>query len=384
MKIFKKGIFYNMDTLVITTVSNWYEVPRIRHQLAKQMSRFYNVLYIETPTQWRHWHNTKIEKVEKNITRCRLSNHFILPEKIYRYFPFLKNYYEKFTIKKILQIISIYDKSNIILINFNHNFLQIMKEDIFKLKIYLCNDDFPSMIKNEKIRKKILARESKVAKYADLCLGVSYYLVDRLKKYNINSFLFLPGHNFKISKNSFFIKKEDRKSINVGFMGFISDRIKFDWLLYAAKKKDIYIHLIGPIINENKIRRYIQTNLVNIYKPIYDNYKLQSFLEKMDVLTIPYSYPRPEAITAPNKLFSYIASGKPIVSYGFPNLVTFKKGIIYFADSKESFVRQINKAYREDNNELIKKRYEIAKKNTWDVRGNELKAMIDKNIKKLL
>ena len=371
-----------MDTLVITTVSNWYEVPRIRHQLAKQMSRFYNVLYIETPTQWKYWHNTKIEKIEKNITRCKLSNRFNLPGRIFLYLPFLKNYYEKYIIKQILQIINTYDKSNLILVNFNYNFLQIMKEDTFKLKIYLCNDDFPCMIKNEKIRKKVKAIEIKVAKYADLCLGTSYFLVNKFKKYNINSYLFLPGHNFKISDNSFFSKIENKKNIKVAYMGYISESLKFDWLIYASKQKDISVDLIGPIINEFKIEKYIQDNLLNIHKPICNNDKLQTFLEKMDVLVLPYSYPNPAAMTAPNKLFSYIATGKPIVSYNFPNLVTFEKGIIYFADSKESFVNQIRRAYNEDSNEIRENRFEIAKKNTWDVRGKELKAMIDKNIKK--
>jgi len=88
------------------------------------------------------------------------------------------------------------------------------------------------------------------------------------------------------------------------------------------------------------------------------------------------------AITAPNKLFSYITTGKLIVSSNFPNLIRFKHGIIYFADSKETFVSQIRKAYNEYSDELREKRFDIAEKNTWEKRGNELKAIIDKNINK--
>ena len=373
-----------MDTLVITTVSNWYEVPRIRHQVAKQMSKFYNVLYIETPTQWKHWYNTKIEKVEKNITRCKITNHFILPGRIYQYVPFLKDYYEKYLLKEIYKVLNTYKNSKFILINFNYDFLQIMKQDIFRLKIYLCNDDFPSMI-NDKIRKrKLIKREQKVAVNADLCLGVSYFLVNKLKAYNDNSHLFLPGHEFNINREKN-IRKRSKKRIKIVFMGYISYRIDFDWLEYALMQRDIEVHLIGPIENNYKMKIgvYLKNNLINLHKPKFGN-KLQSFLESMDVLVIPFNLSKfnSKAITAPNKLFSYIATGKPIVSSNFPNLIKFKHGIIYFADSNKTFVSQIRKAYNEDSDELREKRFEIAEKNTWEKRGNELKTIIDKNINK--
>jgi hypothetical protein len=370
-----------MDTIVITTVSNWCEVPRIRHQVAMQMSRFYKVLYVETPTQWKSWHNTKIEKVEKNITRCTLANHFTLPNKINQYVPFLKDHYEKYLLKNIYKILNNYKDTDFILINFNYDFLQVMRQDIFHLKIYFCNDEFPDRI-NNKIRKtQLIKREREVAVNADLCLGVSYFLVSKLKRYNNNSYLFLPGHEFNINRE----KKQVRNGkIKIAFMGYINSRIKFDWLEYASLQKEIEVHLIGPIENNYKTKAnvYIKNNLLKLHKPKFGQ-ELQNFLESMDVLVMPYSgFSNPEVITASNKLFSYIAVGKPVVSFNFPNLIKFDYGIIYLADSKESFINQIRKAYIEDSDELRKKRFAIAEKNSWEKRGNELKALIDENLDK--
>ena len=370
-----------MDTVIITTVSNWYEVPRIRHQVAMQMSRFYNVLYVETPKQWKNWYNTKIERVEKNIIRCKLTNHFILPGtgRIFQYMPFLKDYHEKFLLKEIHRIINIHKNSKFILINFNYDFLQIMKEDIFQLKLYLCNDDFPAML-NGKIKKiQMIKREQKVVVNADICLGVSYFLVNKLKNYNDNSYLLLPGHEFNVNREK---RQPKNKKINIAFMGYINLRIKYEWLEYAARQKDIEVHLIGPIEKNNKISLYLKNKIFIFHKSKYGQ-ELQNFLESMDVLAIPLHLRfNPEASTAPNKLFSYIAAGKPVVSTNFPNFIKFDYGLIYFADSKESFVSQIRKAYNEDSEELRKKRFDIAEKNTWEKRGNELKAIIDKNINK--
>jgi len=368
-----------MDTLVITTVSNWYEVPRIRHQVAKQMSRFYNVLYVETPTQWKYWYDTKIEKVEKNITRCRLTNHFTLPYRVYKYVPFLKEYHEKFLVKEVYKVISIFKNSKFILINFNWDFLQIMRQDIFHLKIYLCNDNFASMINDEMIKRQLIKREQEVVANADLCLGVSYFLLNKLKKYNNNSQLFLPGHEFNIKRRGKIIK-EEKKIIKIAFMGYIDFRIDFDWLEYASMQGDIKVNLIGPIKKSSELNSYVKNKLFIFHKPKFGQ-ELQDFLESMDVLVMPFNLRfNPEAITAPNKLFSYISTGRPIVISNLPNFIKFDYGIIYLANSKESFVSQIRKAYNEDSDELREKRFKLAEKNTWEKRGNGLKAIIDENI----
>ena len=368
-----------MDTVIITTVSNWYEVPRIRHQVAKQMSKYYNVLYIETPTQWKHWYNTKIGKVEKNITRCRLTNHFILPYRVYKYVPFLKDYHENFLLKEMYKIINICKNSKFILINFNWDFVQIMRQDIFQLKIYLCNDDFASMINDEIIKTQLTKREQKVAVNADLCLGVSYFLLNKLKKYNDNSQLFLPGHEFNINREKKIVK-EGKKRIKIAFMGYIDFRIDFDWLEYASMQGDIKVNLIGSIKKSSELNSYVKNKLFIFHKPKFGQ-ELQDFLESMDVLVMPFNLRfNPEAITAPNKLFSYIATGRPIVISNLPNFIKFDYGIIYRANSKEAFVSQIRKAHNEDSNELRKKRFDIAEKNSWEKRGNELKAIIDENI----
>ena len=71
--------------MVVVTQSPWFEPPRIRHQVARQMARFTRVLFVETPTDWRQRTTTTLEEVAPNITRCRLGNPYRIPLRLQLY-----------------------------------------------------------------------------------------------------------------------------------------------------------------------------------------------------------------------------------------------------------------------------------------------------------
>ena len=52
----------NRDLCVIVTVTNWNEPPRIRHEISHQMSRKYNVLYLQL-----HQNNQTERPVKKSV-----------------------------------------------------------------------------------------------------------------------------------------------------------------------------------------------------------------------------------------------------------------------------------------------------------------------------
>jgi glycosyltransferase involved in cell wall biosynthesis len=102
------------------------------------------------------------------------------------------------------------------------------------------------------------------------------------------------------------------------------------------------------------------------------------------VLIIPYDTSLPQFYiqTVPNKLFQYIAAGRPVVTSNLPYLIELPRGIVYKAKDAPDFVNKIRLAYSEDSNKLIESRMKIAMKNTWDHRGNRLHEIIETGLKR--
>ena len=88
------------------------------------------------------------------------------------------------------------------------------------------------------------------------------------------------------------------------------------------------------------------------------------------------------ASTAPNKLYTYLAAGKPIVSSDLPALISMDEGLLYRVTSAEGFIAAIRRAFAEDSDVLREKRLAIARENTWDSRGDELRAILENELQK--
>ena len=91
---------------------------------------------------------------------------------------------------------------------------------------------------------------------------------------------------------------------------------------------------------------------------------LPSYMSSADVLIMPYD----ETVdfvrfSHPNKIYQYLASGKPIVSSIFPEASKYKD-LIYLCDTKNDFEISIKEALINGNDSiLIAKRKNAAKKN---------------------
>lgn len=345
------------------------------------MARFFPVLFIETPVSGEKKHVTRVDPVATNIIRCSISNRAVLPVKIQHYLPFVHGLVEKKTAPEYDRVLRDHAAEPLILINFNYDSIRIMGDDRFALKIYFCNDDFISPLSNNLSKFIVSKREGKVAARADICLGVSHELVDRLSRHNPNSRLYLPGHEFKEQHEPAGGEPRTGK-IRVGFMGFLNENLDLAWMKQVAAQRDMELHLIGPVEGTGSdLQRFLEDPGLIRYGPRYGE-ELQQLLERMDVLVIPYdlTLEKIKTLVVPNKLYKYLAAGKPVVISDMPSFVDYERGVLYRASGEEDFVEQIRIACGEDCSRLREKRLEIAALNTWDKKGDELFALIEEHL----
>ncbi len=377
----------SLPVVIVITRTRWDEAPRIRHQVTRQLTRFFNVVYIEKHVGIRGYE--KLDSMRRESERLILyspSLPFPVPGRLFINDLLTHHMVNVYLRRKIIAFVEQLQCETKVLINFEFDFPEIMKNSSFCFKIYLCNDEFPRMGIESKnklkgwFQSKLLQHyENQVIREADKCLAVSYPLRNKLKKVNSDTELFLPGHEFKCLKP---VKKQAVKKlpIKIAFMGFVDDRIDSEWLLELLKNQDMFLWLIGPNANFNLA---LFSKFSNIsFSSFLAGEKLQKKLMEMDVLIMPYNTQLELAkfATAPNKFFQYLAAGKPIVISDMPNFIKMPAGVIYRAKTAETFVEKIRQAYAEDNDELVKMRIEIAEKNTWDKRGDILCDIIQRGI----
>lgn len=317
----QKDTQYSTDSSIDTSIlivsrTDWRENPRIRHQLSWALAQNYHVVFIEIPKGW-ILHGLKTSKLkpnmEPNIDILSLGNILMPPERIWVRFVWVRKYIKMQWVKSLQKFLPPQRlKKKIIIFNFCHDFPEIFN---FKsnLNVYFCNDDFIAL-SHPNLREDSRVNEELVAKKANICLSISYPLVERFSKVNKNSFLFLPGHSFlsnDYNSDSIFKKTNVSRLIRVGYLGYINNRLNYDWLVAISQHKKMELHLAGPMdAKMKKFKSFTQAEKTHLYPPVYKD-KLLEWLKDKDVLILPYINNEINvAIAAPNKFFQYMASGK--------------------------------------------------------------------------
>jgi len=365
-----------LPLMVVVTMSEWNEIPRFRHQVTRQLMRFFNVLYVVKRL------NTKEESVQVINNRLVIYKPYIMfpiHPRLYANDPIthtLANWLFNRKIQLKMNSIGIEPK---ILINFEPDYYKILKIKSFAAKIYICNDEFPKMLtgfNRNKAKAWYQERlftyyEKQVITLSDYCLTPHSPLVNRIKRTNKNVQLFLPGHEFIMNVRKKSLRK--RKSpIKIGYMGFITYYLLKDWLEEIAKSNDMVLYMIGPIekFDATIFNKYSNINFIEAKR----GNELLSFLCSMDVLIIPNNTENPvvKVLSVPNKFFQYVASGKPVVISDMPHFIDMPSGVVYKAKNAKDFVNKIRLAFYEDSKDKKNLRFKIASENSWNKRGDIL------------
>ena len=187
---------------VVTAATCWDEPPRFRHQVTRQLSRFYNVLYVErcSTSSSLNWFFSKHKVINNKIILYKSPRLPRFLNRIYAYVPFFHNLVDYFVKKNIEKIIRGLGYDVAALINFQFDFICSMKSQIYYPKIYLCNDEFPNQARLPWQRKIFNKYEQEVIRFSDCCVVHSAPLLEKFSKYHDRVYKLLPGHEFDLSE----------------------------------------------------------------------------------------------------------------------------------------------------------------------------------------
>lgn len=310
----------------------------------------------------------RVEKKDKNVYEITLSatrNIFIYNDKP-------SNQDKDLILASFKTIIN---KAKIInpIAKIDHPFWQNIINEFKIPYIYDCMDNHHGFEDNSKDN---ILLEQQLFKKSNYTIVTSNYLNKVAKKYNSKNIEIIKNagdfNHFNISQKKLLIPDDisNIKTKIIGYYGAIAEWFDTEILeQLAINHNDKTIVLIGNITN-NKVGKLSKKykNILLLGEKPYSI--LPNYLQKFDVCIIPFILNELIKATHPVKIFEYLAAGKPIVATKMPEILNLKE--VVFFSKKEDFSKQVDQALKTNSRNLIKSRIDIAKKNTWNIRANDL------------
>ncbi|MDI6736561.1 MAG: glycosyltransferase [bacterium] len=251
-----------------------------------------------------------------------------------------------------------------------------------KLVVYHCVDELSA---TPRIPISVLKMEEELLKKADLVFATAKLLYERKKVFNPNTF-YMPN----VADVTHFMKDlpipEDIAVIKhpiIGFIGtLVAYKLDLELIKYIASTHHEWsIVLIGEIAEgEDKDKIEELKNIPSIFMLGGRRYEvLPGYVKAFDVCLLPNKINEYTQNMFPMKFFEYLATGKPIVLTELLAVSEYRN-LCYIAKNKEEFVQYIEQALLENDVQLSKRRIEVAKENTWEVRINQMSGLIEEKL----
>ncbi|MFH1622841.1 MAG: glycosyltransferase [Candidatus Omnitrophota bacterium] len=263
--------------------------------------------------------------------------------------------------------------------------LGVIKKLKAKAIVYHCIDEWATYPAGR--NKIFMAAEKELIENSDLVIATNDLLYENKKLYAKRIKKIYHGVDYNHFTKEFFSDKSlPPDIINVpkpiiAVVGSFVDWMDLDLIkLIAEKHPDWSLVSIGPIDANVDIRDLIKMNNVYFLKAKYYS-QLPDYYRAIDVFIVPFIITEHIKYSAPTRLYEHLSSGKPVVTTDFPAAHDVGEGLIRIANTRESFLRNIEEALRENDAALAEKRRLLAKANTWDRRVDEISTFISEVIK---
>ena len=256
-----------------------------------------------------------------------------------------------------------------------------------KIACYHNYDEFPDFDDNVKIKDLLRKYDDELCRKVDVVFTTSRPQQEVRKKVNPNTHFVPNGVDFDLFNKACDPQLEtpdDMASINgpiIGFAGVLRDIVDPSLLLRIARAyPDYSLVLVGPdrYTDTAEIRELKSQSNVH-FLGMKKLQELPQYIRMFDVALIPYELTGHVLSGYPQKLHEYLSGGKSIVATAMPELAPYKD-VVRIAESYEHFVELIPEALPDTGQEIVRKRLEVARQNTWDARVETYYRVIEDTI----
>jgi len=359
--------------------SIWYSDKYTMRELAPQNK----ILYIEpslsllsplrNPEFMKRWktYPFRLKKMSENFYVMSYPP-IMLP------FPYLISLIPKITSNILALIIKwgtkVLNFNNVIIWSFFHHYegYHIVNRLKKKLLIYDCLDEYSSYTDHTKSKIYLKSIDRWMCKLADVVFTVSENLLKDKKRLNKNTFLIPNAVDLRRFQSSTISNiPEDIKHIKppiIGLIGLIDFQMSTDMelLIYIAQNRPKWsIVLIGPV-DQKPDKRLLSMRNIHFLGPKRFE-ELPAYIKKFDVCIMPYLINEFTKYNYPQKLFEYLAAGRPVVTTNIPSVENLKD-IIKVSCDYQDFLLNIETSLNENDIQKVKQRVNFAMQNTWDKR----------------
>ena len=232
---------------------------------------------------------------------------------------------------------------------------------------------------------RVKEEEEAIAKRADAISTTAQILYDKFIKLNNNTVL-----NPNAADVSKFLEQttEDPADIKeiphprIGTVGALDDyKIDSNLLLSVAKeKKDWHFVLVGP---EDYATKKDANGGIGELKSLPNVHFLGSkksdevpaYVNSFDVTMIPYRKSRYNDASFPLKFWEFMASGKPVIASGLPELEKYK-GLVNLANDSVEFIKGVEEGLK-DSSEKREARIAEARLHDWKTRVDVVEKLLN-------
>lgn len=249
--------------------------------------------------------------------------------------------------------------------------------------LYDCVDDHSAQAGVDRNPERVRAEEGVIVERADIVTVTSQRLFERMRTRHSNVHLVLNAGDVQ----SFLPTGEQHSrtaGLTLGTVGSL-DGYKFDFELLesiARRKPEWRIVLIGePVVDHDReaVKKLAARENVQWLGAI-PRRRVPGYVQNFDICLIPYRANEYNAASFPLKFWEFMASGKPIVVSGVPELKVYQP-LIGYAENADEFIQMCEGALREGR-EKSAERVALAHQHGWEQRVERLLALLRETMAK--
>lgn len=232
-----------------------------------------------------------------------------------------------------------------------------------RLLLYDCSDDYEEFAG---VPDDIAKTESEIIRRADLVSCTSTPLLQRIRPTRPDAFLSGPGVEYE--RFAGLQGRQSERCRTVCFFGHL-DRERIDFSVFEAiAGAGFEVRLVGGLGHVEK--GFLETPGID-YRGEVPHAELPAALEGVDVFVLPYLLNKLTRSISPAKTYECLATSKPVVSAPLSAMVDLKEHL-YLAGRPEEYVKVLRSLPELETREKIRARIDLARRNSWEARFEEL------------